>query len=288
MRRASTRAARAVVALAAPLALLVPLAPGVTAAPSNATPNAAPATTRVIVQFTGAPALSGANGLATKTATTATAKAQAVGEVRQQAAALRATHATFRQRLAGDGIHATVTRDFSQVLNAVAVTTDAAGVARLRAMPGVAGVYPDITMHASVDADLSLINAPQVWQTHTSKGLPIQGDGETIAVLDTGVDYNHPDLGGGFGRGDKVAAGYDYVNDDPDPIDDNGHGTHVAGIIAGDPATPGGRTGRRAGRHPHRLQGPRPHRLRLRSQRSSRASRPRSASTTPTAPTSST
>jgi len=60
------------------------------------------------------------------------------------------------------------------------------------------------------------------------------GTGVVVAVLDTGINYTHPDLGGGFGPGYKVAGGYDFVNDDDDPMDDNdkGHGTHVAGIIA--------------------------------------------------------
>jgi len=47
-----------------------------------------------------------------------------------------------------------------------------------------------------------------------------------VAVIDTGVDYTHPDLTG------KIIKGRDYVNDDTDPMDDHGHGTHVAGIIA--------------------------------------------------------
>jgi len=50
--------------------------------------------------------------------------------------------------------------------------------------------------------------------------------GIKVAVIDTGIDYTHPDLDGNY------KGGYDYVNNDADPIDDNGHGTHVAGIIA--------------------------------------------------------
>lgn len=51
-----------------------------------------------------------------------------------------------------------------------------------------------------------------------------------VAVVDTGVDYNHPDLKG------RVIKGRDFVNGDSDPMDDNGHGTHCAGIIAANPA----------------------------------------------------
>lgn len=55
----------------------------------------------------------------------------------------------------------------------------------------------------------------------------ITGRGVRIAIIDTGIDYNHPDLKHSY-RG-----GYDFVNGDDDPYDDNGHGTFVAGIIAG-------------------------------------------------------
>ena len=59
----------------------------------------------------------------------------------------------------------------------------------------------------------------------------INGSGQSIAIIDTGVDYKHPALGGGFGPGYKVVAGYDFVDDDPDPMDQDGHGTGIAGII---------------------------------------------------------
>src|SRR5438094_4737204 len=67
----------------------------------------------------------------------------------------------------------------------------------------------------------------------------INGQGVTVAVIDTGIDYTHPALGGGFGPGHKVKDGFDFVDNDADPMDTFGHGTNVAGIIAADPFTIG-------------------------------------------------
>ncbi|PTB75520.1 subtilisin-like protein [Trichoderma longibrachiatum ATCC 18648] len=68
------------------------------------------------------------------------------------------------------------------------------------------------------------------------------GKGVRVAVIDTGIDYTHPALGGCFGRGCLVSFGTDLVGDDytgfntpvpdDDPVDCAGHGSHVAGIIA--------------------------------------------------------
>ena len=62
------------------------------------------------------------------------------------------------------------------------------------------------------------------------------GAGVVVGVLDSGIDYARADLGGGFGPGFKVRGGYDFINGDADPMDDNFHGTAVAGIIAADGA----------------------------------------------------
>jgi subtilisin family serine protease len=65
-----------------------------------------------------------------------------------------------------------------------------------------------------------------------------KGQGVKLAVLDSGVDYRHPSLGGGFGPGKKITFGRSYVNDGTggpnDPLStctDGGHGTHVAGEL---------------------------------------------------------
>ncbi|KAG0234694.1 hypothetical protein BGW42_006314 [Actinomortierella wolfii] len=71
-----------------------------------------------------------------------------------------------------------------------------------------------------------------------------KGKGVKVGVIDTGIDYKHPALGGCFGKGCRVRYGWDFVGDnytggntpkaDGDPMDCQGHGTHVAGIIGAD------------------------------------------------------
>ena len=63
----------------------------------------------------------------------------------------------------------------------------------------------------------------------------ITGKGVTVAVIDTGIDYTQKVLGGGFGPNFKVIAGHDFYDDDDDPMDESGHGTSVAGVIAARP-----------------------------------------------------
>ena len=72
------------------------------------------------------------------------------------------------------------------------------------------------TAFGTADAD---IDAPEAWTV-------TEGAGATVAVVDTGVDTGHPDLS------DNLLPGWDFVDDDNDPADGNGHGTHVTGTIA--------------------------------------------------------
>src|SRR5581483_8165698 len=77
--------------------------------------------------------------------------------------------------------------------------------------------------------------APDIGLDKARSAFSYNGAGYSVAVIDTGIDYTHPDLGGAWGA--RVVAGWDFVNNDADPMDDNGHGTHVAGIIGSSNAT---------------------------------------------------
>jgi len=108
---------------------------------------------------------------------------------------------------------------------------------KLKNNPEVLKIIKSEIKNFMLDASVPLVNATNVWKLVYS-GINITGKGETVCVIDSGIDYTHPSLGNcttaSFlaGNCSKVIAGYDFKNNDNDPIDDQGHGTHVAGIIA--------------------------------------------------------
>jgi thermitase len=138
--------------------------------------------------------------------------------VAQRAAALRA---------AGAGAHV----DLGRVNAKVIVVPDAAAAkvrAALAKQSAVRYSEPDAMLHASWTPNdtnlgsqwaLTAVGARTAWDA--SRGASV-----LVADVDTGVDSTHPDLAG------KITAGWDFVAGDANPSDENGHGTHVAGIIA--------------------------------------------------------
>ncbi len=81
--------------------------------------------------------------------------------------------------------------------------------------------------------NVTKVNADDVWNYNGTMGFT--GDGIVVAVIDTGVNYNHTDIENNMWDGGEEYPnhGYDYVNEDNDPIDDHGHGSHCAGTVAG-------------------------------------------------------
>jgi len=113
----------------------------------------------------------------------------------------------------------------------VSKVTEKRALSLLASDPGIAYVEPNIrlTKYSTVSDPgfpdqwgLDAADVPEAWEKVT-------GTSEvTVAVVDTGVDYTHPDLAGRV----DTEHDFDYVNFDDDAMDDQGHGTHVAGIIA--------------------------------------------------------
>lgn len=157
---------------------------------------------------------------------------QARRELARHRGILREQHRRLLVDVRAAGIEASQHAQFTDLVNAVALRVAKEDLARLRAQDGVVSVVPERRLRSAADLSVPLVEASEAWEGEDGAGTPVRGAGTTVAVLDTGVDYTHPSLGGGFGAGHKVLEGHDFVNDDEDPMDDNGHGTHVAGIVA--------------------------------------------------------
>ncbi len=121
-----------------------------------------------------------------------------------------------------------------ETINAFAGEVTEEGLAKLRRNPRVESVVVNNIRHIFLSDSVPLINADDAGKV-SAGGYNLTGEGQTVCIIDTGVDYNHSALGGSFGN--TVIAGYDFYNNDSDPMDDQGHGTHVAGIVASADAT---------------------------------------------------
>lgn len=100
-------------------------------------------------------------------------------------------------------------------------------LSEIKALSYVKEVIPNYKVYINLDKSTQIIGAEEIWNYHDNNGKNIAGSGIKIAIIDTGVNYKHPDLK------ENYIGGYDFVNNDTDPMDDNGHGTHCAGIALG-------------------------------------------------------
>jgi subtilisin family serine protease len=146
-----------------------------------------------------------------------------------------------------------------RVYNAIALRIDAAALGTLAQLPGVQRIHRLIPKAPLNSRSVPLIAAPALWQG--ANGAKLTGEGVTIAIIDTGIDYLHTAFGGpgvGYDENDltrigdvtgfpnaKIIGGYDFTGDeydaynypflapDPDPMDCYPHGTGVAATAAG-------------------------------------------------------
>ncbi|RPI74566.1 MAG: hypothetical protein EHM45_18390, partial [Desulfobacteraceae bacterium] len=128
-----------------------------------------------------------------------------------------------------------VKKTYKNVFNGAAVEVSRETLEKIKQLAYVEAVYPDQEVKAVLNESVPLIGADKVWNE-----FGLTGQGVKVAIVDTGIDYKHADFGAYTSfPNPKIVGGYDCINNDNDPMDDYGHGTHVAGIVAANGALKG-------------------------------------------------
>jgi uncharacterized repeat protein (TIGR01451 family) len=190
----------------------------------------------------------------------AAAEATANAEARRHLAVVEGAQARVAGQLAASQFRATEIYRVQKVYNGIAAFVAADSLSALGRLPGVKAVHYLIPEYPLTSTSVPFVGAPAVWGNTIGLPAAVQGEGITIGIIDTGVDYQHANFGGTGALADyqandrtvapdaffpnaRVVGGFDFAGDlytganvpvpDPDPADCNNHGTHVAGIAAG-------------------------------------------------------
>lgn len=133
------------------------------------------------------------------------------------------------------GIVVSLQQTYGLLMKGFACSINRCDLERLRNTIGIAKVtiMPDYVLHDN-NADAPLVTgATDVWNRKDSRGRNVTGLGQVIGIIDTGLDWRHPALGGKIGSSAKVLAGFDYASNTGVEKDPQTHGTQVAGAAAG-------------------------------------------------------
>ena len=160
----------------------------------------------------------------------------------------------FRKSAKSKGLDLAERFAYGDLFNGVSVRATSAEINAIQRLPGVRAIWPVVTEalpkpSAGGGETIDLATAIQMTGAdYVQDTLGFTGKGVKVAVMDTGIDYDNPDLGGCFGATCRVFTGWDFVGDaynadsssllysptpipDANPDDCNGHGTHVSGIV---------------------------------------------------------
>jgi minor extracellular serine protease Vpr len=162
-------------------------------------------------------------------------------ELRESAAISKSTAAikdqqnSLIQSLQKQGMNITVSRSFQKVFNGMALSMPGKKISELAANPQVKAIYEDGVVMATPIYSQDISDGAPLIGAHEMNDAGYKGEGMKVGVLDTGIDYLHPDLK------DAYKGGYDFVENDNDPYEtrpnrwgqETTHGTHVSGTIVG-------------------------------------------------------
>lgn len=169
------------------------------------------------------------------------------------ATTLRRERAGFREEAETADIEFKERYAFGKLFNGLSLKVDRSEVEALDQLDAVEAVYPveEVPLpELSPREEPNLASALAMTGADVAQSeLGYDGAGVKVGVIDTGIDFDHPDLGGCFGSGCRVVTGHDFVGEaftgsnapvpDANPDDCHGHGTHVGGIVGASGAVKG-------------------------------------------------
>ncbi len=137
----------------------------------------------------------------------------------------------FKTAIKNAGINVKFGYEFHEVFNGVAVTLPASLIEKVAKLPGVYSVSPDYMMYATDVSNgyaefngIGMQESRQVLRTAELNDMGFDGEGVKVGVLDTGIDYNHPDLKGNY------KGGYDYIGAAVAKVDSSGNVSYIVPV----------------------------------------------------------